>query len=93
MITLKDVEKLAALSRIKITPAEATEFAKDIDSIVGYVKEIQKVSETASKKEMPLHRNIFRADLNPHESGLFTEILLAEAPEREGKYLKVKKIL
>ncbi len=34
-----------------------------------------------------------REDAFPHESGIHTEALLNNAPEREGMFLKVKKIL
>ena len=34
-----------------------------------------------------------REDDNPHAGGIYTEAVLNEAPEREGDYIKVKKIL
>lgn len=37
--------------------------------------------------------NVMREDGEPHESGLYTEKLLSAAPQREGQYIKVKKIL
>jgi len=37
--------------------------------------------------------NVFREDENPNESGSQTETLLAEVPERQGDYIKVKRIL
>ena len=37
--------------------------------------------------------NVMREDVNPHESGLYTEKILEQAPTREGNYIKVKKIL
>lgn len=38
-------------------------------------------------------RNVFREDQNPNVSGLNTNKILAEAPETEKGYIKVKKIL
>lgn len=37
--------------------------------------------------------NVMREDTEPHESGIYTEKLLSAAPQREGQYIKVKKIL
>ena len=34
-----------------------------------------------------------RVDENPHESGEFSDDLLAEAPKRKGDYVKVKKVM
>lgn len=94
MITIKDIEKLAELSRIAISPEEKESFRKDMDSILGYVDQIQKVSANLSaEKKAGILRNVMREDKNPHESGIHTETLISAAPKREGNYLKVKKIL
>ncbi len=90
MISEQDVEKLAALARIKLSPTEKEALVKDMESILGYVKKIHTASPKPIKSE---HRNVMRIDSNPHESGAFTERLLNEAPAREGTLLKVKKIL
>jgi Asp-tRNA(Asn)/Glu-tRNA(Gln) amidotransferase C subunit len=37
--------------------------------------------------------NVYREDVVRHEPDQYTEALLAEAPDRQGRYLKVKKIL
>jgi Asp-tRNA(Asn)/Glu-tRNA(Gln) amidotransferase C subunit len=39
------------------------------------------------------HRNAFREDENPHETGKYTESIIKNAPEKEGNYVKVRKIL
>ncbi len=92
MISPEDVQKLANLSRIELSSEEKVSFAKDIDSILDYVKQISAVSNTP-KQSLPLVRNVLRADTEPHESGLYTEKILAEAPAQEDSYIKVKKIL
>jgi aspartyl-tRNA(Asn)/glutamyl-tRNA(Gln) amidotransferase subunit C len=97
MISKDDVRKLANLARIKLSPEEEEKFAKDMEDILGYVNQIQSVSTTlpdprnATVKE-PV-RNVLRDDTHVHESGIHTDVILNEAPAREGNYLKVKKIL
>ena len=95
MLSDADVEKLAALSRMKLSEAEKKELKKDLDSILGYVEDIKGASASFFEQPdlRPSHRNVFRGDASPHESGIFTEALLNEAPAREGALLKVKKIL
>jgi len=92
MITTADIEKLADLARIDIPTEEKEVLAKEIDAILGYVSELQQASAQAPEQELT-HYNIFRDDAHPHESGVFTDALLAAAPDRDGQYFKVKKIL
>ena|SRR3989338_8217625 len=94
MIRIEDVEKLARLSRIALTADEKESLRKDMDSILDYVAQVQTVSaELVLEKKAGMLRNVMREDANPHESGIFTEALLRAAPQREGNYIRVKKIL
>lgn len=94
MIENKDIEKLASLSRIKVMPEEVEKFRLEIDSILDYVAQIQKVNllEDRGTAQVGDVYNVFREDENPHESGEHTETLLKEAPQREGNFVKVKNI-
>jgi aspartyl-tRNA(Asn)/glutamyl-tRNA(Gln) amidotransferase subunit C len=94
MISKKDIEKLADLSRIEISEEEKDGFVKDIDSILSYVGQIKEANIAGSNlPENLVLKNVFREDVEPHESGKFTEEILAEAPKKENGYFKVKKII
>lgn len=87
------IQKLAKLARIGLKEGEDQKLAKDIESILGYVSEIQTVSgDDVVATPGPL-RNVMRDDGPATPSGINTEKLLASAPSREGQYIKVKKIL
>ena len=90
----EDIEHLAKLARIEVQGEEAESLAEDITSILGYVSEIEGITGNAAieKKVGPL-ANVMREDENPHEPGLYTEDLLNLAPDRQGQYVKVKKII
>ena len=93
MIEVKDIEKLAELSRIAIAPEEKEGLRADLDAILGYVKDVQNVaSDVGHTPDMSL-RNVMREDIVTTESGQYTEKILENAPSREGQYVKVKKIL
>lgn len=92
MISREDVQKLANLSRIQMTSEEETAFATEIDSILGYVAQVTQLP-AGIESELSSVRNIFRADENPHESGLYTDAIVAQMPSKEGNSLKVKKII
>lgn len=95
MMTIEEIEKLATLSRLTLSPAEKERMRGEFDSILEYVATIQKVSASAGTRTPSLvaQKNVMREDANPHESGLHTEALVSAAPKREGDYIKVKKIL
>ena len=73
MIERKDIEKLAHLSRVAVSNEELEVLKNDLESILGYVSEIQTVSEEAPERTVGILRNVMRDDANPHESGTFTK--------------------
>jgi aspartyl-tRNA(Asn)/glutamyl-tRNA(Gln) amidotransferase subunit C len=91
-MTEQDIEKLAELSKIKLPEGEAVRFAKDFDSILGYVKQIESVDVGDITPNFFL-KNILRTDTNPNETGALSEALLAAAPETHDGFVKVNKIL
>ena len=90
---LKDVEKLARLARIEMSEAEQSEFARNMESILGYIGQIQSVSAEIGGQKIGTVYNVMREDANPNQGGLYTEALLAEALETKDGYVKVKRIL
>jgi aspartyl-tRNA(Asn)/glutamyl-tRNA(Gln) amidotransferase subunit C len=89
-----DIEHLAKLARIALTEEEVTTLAEDIGRILGYVSEIEQITGTGpAQKEVGALYNVMREDEPTHEPGTYTEDLLKLAPERDGRYVKVKKIL
>lgn len=94
-VTEDDVKKYADLSRIELSDEEVTTLQGELDAIVHYIDTIQKVPMPEGVSASP-HleiENVMREDGEPHEPGIYTEDMLNQAPEREGKHLKVKKIL
>jgi aspartyl-tRNA(Asn)/glutamyl-tRNA(Gln) amidotransferase subunit C len=89
----EEIKKLADLSRIEIEEGEMESLATEMNAILGYVEQVKKVSAEAPIEDSPNLRNIMREDGEPHERGVFTDKLLNEAPSRDGKFIKVKKIL
>ena len=87
------VRKVARLSRLELTEAEVAEFADQLSAILEYV---EKMNELDTADVQPLAHclpisNCFRADCVKESLG--TEKVLGNAPQRDGKFFKVPKII
>ncbi len=92
MITVKEIEKLAELARIKIDESEKQSLTKEIDSILTYIDQIKEATVDMDFQPSPGEvRNVFRSD--EVETFSNREALLNEAPHRVGEFIAVKKII
>ncbi|MCJ7675145.1 MAG: Asp-tRNA(Asn)/Glu-tRNA(Gln) amidotransferase subunit GatC [Sedimentisphaerales bacterium] len=87
------VKKVAKLSRLELTEEEVQEFTVQLSAILDYV---EKLSELDTEGVEPLAHclpisNVFRQD--EIRESLGTEKTLANAPQRDGEFFKVPKIL
>jgi len=97
---LEDIKKLAIMARIDMDDRELAEMANDFDSILAYVDQIKEVSAPSSSTrqdlvgdEKPLLFNVMREDVATNKPGEYTEKIVAQFPESQDNYLKVKQIL
>ena len=87
------VRKVARLSRLELTEAEVEKFTGQLSAILDYV---EKMNELDTENIEPLAHclpisNVFRPDRV--EESLGTEKALVNAPQRDGNFFKVPKIL
>ncbi|MEN6576134.1 MAG: Asp-tRNA(Asn)/Glu-tRNA(Gln) amidotransferase subunit GatC [Phycisphaerales bacterium] len=92
-IDAQQVRKVAKLARLALSDAEIEEFTGQLGAILGYVEKMNELDTTGVEPLahcLPIS-NVFRAD-EVRES-LGTEKTLANAPDRDGAFFKVPKIL
>ena len=87
------VRKVAQLSRLDLSDAEVGEFTGQLEAILAYV---DKMSELNTDEVEPLAHclplsNCLREDVVTDSLG--AEAALANAPQRDGEFFKVPKIL
>jgi aspartyl/glutamyl-tRNA(Asn/Gln) amidotransferase C subunit len=87
-----DIAALAKLARLEISPEEVAKLEREIPPILAFIDTIQKASGDAPKGDPDL-RNIMRDDDHPDESGIHTEDLLADAPEKKDNKIVVKQVI
>ncbi|MTI80134.1 MAG: Asp-tRNA(Asn)/Glu-tRNA(Gln) amidotransferase subunit GatC [Firmicutes bacterium] len=93
MISKKDVEHVALLGRLKLNEEEKEIYTKQLNDILEHAEKLQKLDTkdvTPTAHVLPV-KNVFREDeVGDH---LPNEKATANAPEKEGNYVKVPKIM
>lgn len=92
MITHEEIRNLAHLARIEVTEDEIEGYITDLESILGYVKQLEQVEVSDSSVEN-LEINIARMDQNSHNYDDVSAEMIAHAPASEDGFYKVPKIL
>src|SRR3989338_1753860 len=96
---LEEIKKLANLARIDMTDEEMEGIAHDFDAILAYVSQVQEVSKLnniQSLHDNPNNyflQNVMREDVVTNKRGEYTEKILANAPDVQDGFLKVKQIM
>ncbi len=92
-ITSEDVRKVAKLARIELSGEEVETYTTQLEKILGYFEELEEV-ETADVP--PTARAVEVLNVVRDDSVKVTTIredLLDQAPQREGSFFRVPKIL
>ncbi|WP_121970354.1 Asp-tRNA(Asn)/Glu-tRNA(Gln) amidotransferase subunit GatC [Leptolyngbya sp. BC1307] len=93
MIDLEQVRKVAKLARLELSDVEEQQFTSQLSSILEYV---QQLDELDTESVPPTTRAIEVSNITrPDQLETFTEreAILDSAPDREGDFFKVPKIL
>ncbi len=93
-ISVDDVKYVASLAKIAITDTEAIKLTKELDAILGYVRQLDGVDTTGLEPTYQVTGlvNVTRPDV-PVDYGTSQEDLLKNAPRRRDGYIEVPKVL
>ena len=92
------IQHIASLARIKLSEDEKKRFQKDLGSILDYVNKLKEV-DTEHVQPVFQTTGIVNATREDQDRGEFKmnegldEKLIGQAPEKEGRFVKVKSIL
>ncbi|MFM5981960.1 MAG: Asp-tRNA(Asn)/Glu-tRNA(Gln) amidotransferase subunit GatC [Sphaerospermopsis kisseleviana] len=93
MIDREQVHKVANLARLELTPEEEEKFTTQLSDILEYIEQLSEldVADVPPTTRAIDVSNITREDkLQPYPD---REAILSSAPEQEGDFFKVPKIL
>jgi len=92
-ITLEQVRHVAKLSRLALPPEKLERFTSQLESILEYVAKIDEVDISGVQPmahALPL-KNVLREDVV--QGALPVEKVLMNAPETDGPFFKVPKVI
>ncbi|MFH0735903.1 MAG: Asp-tRNA(Asn)/Glu-tRNA(Gln) amidotransferase subunit GatC [bacterium] len=89
----EDVKYIAALARLKFSDDELINFTHKFNEILNYVEKLNELdTENVEPLEYPIDNvNFFREDIN--KQSINTEEALKNAPDTDGIYFKVPKVI
>jgi aspartyl-tRNA(Asn)/glutamyl-tRNA(Gln) amidotransferase subunit C len=92
-ISVKDVEYLALLARVQLTPEELKRLTTELEEILAYVEKLKaaRTEGVPPTSHVLTLTNVFREDRV--EGSIPVDAALANAPDREGTFFKVPPIL
>ena len=93
MISKDEVKKLAELSLLKVEDSELEALTGEMDAILEYISDIETLASDAPEVTEPELFNVMREDAVTNTPGEYTEKILDNAPDTDGRYVRVKKIL
>ncbi|MCX6756730.1 MAG: Asp-tRNA(Asn)/Glu-tRNA(Gln) amidotransferase subunit GatC [Candidatus Nomurabacteria bacterium] len=91
-LTEQDLDNLSNLARITIAPEEKQKMLVDLQSILGYVSEINSVEGAILRGEEDVF-NVVREDIITRETGSNTDAILANAPKVKNGFVEVEQVL
>ena len=94
-ITKEDVKHIAELSRLELSEDDLEKFQGELSSILEYIEQLQEVkTESVEPTYQTIDLvNVFRSDEVEKKRELSQEEALANAPDKEDGYIKVKPVL
>jgi aspartyl-tRNA(Asn)/glutamyl-tRNA(Gln) amidotransferase subunit C len=92
-LTRDEVQRVAVLARLRLTPQEETQLTEQLDHILAYM---EKLAELDTSNIEPFSHegdavNAFREDKVTNRPN--ADALLANAPDRDNTFFKVPKII
>ncbi len=92
-LTAIQVQNIAKLARLELNEQEIEKFSLQLSSILGYFDQLQEVDtdNIEPTSQVTGLKNMTRDDLVDQVE--IQEELIACAPEREGRFVKVKNVL
>ncbi len=94
MLSIKEINKIAELSRLELTEKEKKMYAKQLSVVFDYVEMLKEVDteNVAETCQVTGLEDVFRADIAKNCDEKTRQKLLNQFPDKTGDLLKVKQV-
>lgn len=92
-LTKEQVEHIAVLARLKLSPDEVEKFTQELTVILKYVDQLKSVNTEGvePKDQFISAENVFRSDIS--RPCLSREEALSNAPDKDDEFFRVPKVI
>jgi aspartyl-tRNA(Asn)/glutamyl-tRNA(Gln) amidotransferase subunit C len=95
-VNVEDVERVAELAHLELKPEETTRMLIDLNAILDYVAELNELDTSGIEPLAQVNElEGFVSEPRPdaHEPSLKRAVVMPEAPETDGVFFKVPKVI
>ena len=91
----QQIEHIAKLARLELTAAELKKYGSQLSSILNYIDQLKEVEVTGVEPTAQVTglANVFRPDKAGDWDKKEIEIALDNAPEKQERFVKVKRVI
>jgi aspartyl-tRNA(Asn)/glutamyl-tRNA(Gln) amidotransferase subunit C len=92
-ISLKEIKKLAALSKLSIADDEMDKYSQQLSDILDYVSQLEKVDTTDVEPLLNVLDQINDSKPDEPQPSITQKMALKNAPEKKGEFFQVPKVI
>ncbi|MBU0708991.1 Asp-tRNA(Asn)/Glu-tRNA(Gln) amidotransferase subunit GatC [Patescibacteria group bacterium] len=95
ILTKAEVQRVAKLARITLSQEELAKFQKQLSAVIGYASQMNEVNTDSvlPTAQVTGLKNTYREDSPQKDQSLNHRQALANAPDQQDGYFKVKPVL
>lgn len=93
-LSVKDIKHIASLAKLELTDTEVKQYRAELGGIVRYVNQLQtvKLKKTGKTVASGTTQQLRSDDVKPWPQDE-RDLALSQAPDKQGRLVKVKRIL
>ncbi|MDD4271916.1 MAG: Asp-tRNA(Asn)/Glu-tRNA(Gln) amidotransferase subunit GatC [Patescibacteria group bacterium] len=90
-----EIQHIAKLARLELTGEELEKYGGQLSAVLNYIDQLKEVDVKGVEPTAQItgQENVLRGDEIKNWDEKEIEAALADAPEREGRFIKVKRVI
>lgn len=94
-LSKQEIQHIAKLARLELTDAELEKYGGQLSAVLNYIDQLKEVDVSGVEPTAQVTglENMWREDKVENWDEKEIEAALKDAPEREGRFIKVKRVI